>query len=80
MIRYEFLHTDMDREAAKNALLSARAAWHKAIDARDEQWTPDAHNEEWRTIHELERAIRAYQVFVPGYDPKKMKGYYAYGV
>ena len=78
MMRYEFLHTDMDREAAKHALLTAREAWHKAIDARDVLWTPAAHDEEWRTILKLQRAIEAYQVFVPDYDPKKYKYYYAY--
>jgi len=69
---------DMDREAAKHALLTARAAWHKAIDARDVQWTPAAHQAEWTTIVKLLRAIEAYQAFVPDYNPKKYKGYYAY--
>ena len=68
----------MDLEAAKNALRTAREAWHKAIDARDVRWTPAAHEEEWRTILKLQRAIEAYQVFVPDYDPKKYKYYYAY--
>ena len=77
-MRYEFLHTDMDREAAKHALLTARAAWHKAIDARELDETTVTIEEEHQAAEELERAIEAYQVFVPDYDPKKMKGYYAY--
>ena len=42
----------------------------KAIDARDVLWTPAAHDEEWRTICALQRAITALRVFDPGYDPK----------
>ena len=77
-MRYEFLHTDMDREAAKHALLTAREAWQKAIDARELDETTVTIEEEYQAAEELERAIEAYQVCVPDYDPKKMKGYYAY--
>ena len=59
-----------DHDAARDAVDQARVAWWKAIDARDAKWTPAAHDAEWRTICELERAIKALQVFDPNYDPR----------
>lgn len=67
----------MDPQAAKNALRTAREAWHKAIDARDIKWTPAAHDEEYRTILKVERAIADLQVFLPDYDPRANKAFYA---
>ena len=66
-----------DLGAAKNALRTAREAWHKALHETEHNWTPAAHNEECRTIDNLERAIRDLQVFVPDYDPRANKGDYA---
>ena len=68
-----------EHEAAKEAVRKARVAWWKAIDARNAKWTPAAHDQEWRTICELERAIKALQVFDPNYDPKATT-FYAFGV
>ena len=68
---------DMDLATAKHALRTAREAWHKAIDARDVKWTPAAHDEEWRTILKVERAIRDLQRFLPNYDPRANKDCYA---
>jgi hypothetical protein len=65
----------MDAQAARHAVITAREAWHKAIDARNRQWTPAAHNEEWRTIRRLESAIKDLQVFEPYYDPKARRLY-----
>ena len=65
-------------ENARAALNEARDAWHKALDARELKETPATVELEWQTTDELERAIEAYQAFVPDYDPKKHKGYYAY--
>ena len=67
----------MDLEAAKNALRTAREAWHKAIDARDIKWTPAAHDEEYRTILKVGRAIADLQVLLPDYDPRANKAFYA---
>jgi hypothetical protein len=67
----------MDLGAAKNALRTAREAWHKAIDARDVKWTPAAEDEEYRTILKVNSAIEDLQVFLPDYDPRANKDFYA---
>lgn len=66
-----------DIGAAKNALRTAREAWHKAIDESVDNWTPAAHHKECRTIDKLNSAIRDLQVFLPEYDPKANKEWYA---
>ncbi len=67
----------MDLGAAKNALRTAREAWHKAMDARDVECTPAAEAEECNAIDKLERAILDLQRFLPDYDPKAVTGLYA---
>ena len=67
----------MDPQAAKNALRTACETWHKPIDARDIKWTPAVHDEEYRTILKVERAIADLQVFLPDYDPRANKALYA---
>ena len=52
----------MDLETAKDAVRSARIAWHATIDI-------DVNNE-FEAIQKLDRAIEALQVWLPDYDPK----------
>ena len=66
-----------DLGAAKNALRTAREAWHKAIDESVDNWTPAAWDEEERAILKVNSAIRDLQVFLPEYDPKANKEWYA---
>ncbi len=66
-----------DLAAAKNALRTAREAWHKALLETEHKWTPAAQDEECRTFDNLERAIRDLQVFVPDYNPRANKRDYA---
>jgi hypothetical protein len=54
--------TDMDLQAAKDAVRTARIAWHATIDKDVDK--------EYDAIENLNRAIEALQVWLPGYDPK----------
>ena len=67
----------MDLEAAKNALCTAREAMRKAIDVCYANWTPAAHDNEYRARNKLDRAIENLQVFLPDYDPRANKDVYA---
>jgi hypothetical protein len=67
----------MDLGTAKNALRTAREAWHKAIDVSYTNRTTAAHNKECNAIDNLERAILDLQRFLPDYDPEAVTGLYA---
>jgi len=67
----------MDLGAAKNALRTAREAWHNAIDQMDIHWTSEAESKVYRTALKVEGAIRDLQVFLPDYDPRANKDCYA---
>ena len=59
----------MDLQTAKDAVRSARIAWHATIGI-------DVKNE-FQAIQNLERAIEALQVWLPDYDPKATDTYAA---
>ena len=58
---------DMDLQTAKDALCTARIAWHDTLGK-------DVKNE-YEAIEKLDRAIEALQVWLPSYDPKATDTY-----
>ena len=58
---------DMDLQTAKDALRTARIAWHDTL-GKDV-------DKEFETIEKLDRAIEALQVWLPSYDPKATDTY-----
>ena len=60
--KLSLLKTDMDLKTAKNAVRSARIAWHATIGI--------GVNNEFEAIQKLERVIEALQVWLPNYDPR----------
>ncbi len=67
--KLSLLKTDMDLQTAKNAVHTARIAWHDTIGI-------DINNE-FEAIQKLERAIEALQVWLPEYDHKATDAYAA---
>ena len=53
----------MDLQTVKNAVRTARLAWHDTIVGKDV-------GKEFEAIQKLDRAIEALQVWLPDYDPK----------
>ena len=60
--QFSLLTIDMDLQTAKNAVRTARIAWHDTI-GKDV-------TKEFEAIDNLDRAIETLQVWLPDYDPK----------
>ena len=68
---------DMDLEAAKHALRTAREAWHKAMEIFEKESTKATLDEEEMAALKVESAIQDLQRFLPNYDPRANKDCYA---
>ena len=58
----------MDLQTAKNAVRTARLAWHDTIVGKDV-------DKEFDAIDKLDRAIESLQVWLPEYDPRATDTY-----